>query len=510
MVFQFSSWFLIIFLLSVNALAVSSDDFFEIRVLDADTGRGVPLAELETVNHVRYVTDNSGRIAFLEPGLWNKTLFFHVKSHGYEFPKDGFGITGTRLKPKPGARTEIKLKRLNIAERLYRITGEGLYRDSVLLGEKPPIEQPLLNAEVYGQDSVQPVLFQGKIFWFWGDTQRASYPLGNFRMSGAYSELPAKGGLNPAVGMNLHYFTNSDGFAKGMFPFEPKDGLVWADGFLTLTNQSGKETMMAHFERLKGLGKSLEHGLSTYNERKEEFERTATFDLNERWRAPHGHPVFYRTKGQAYYYFGAAFRNVRVRAEMKALLDPLAYESWTCLAEGARDLKNANVTRDSAGRLLFRWTTNAIPTGPNEEKELIAAGIIKQEEAFFQPMDLESKKVVQMHAGSVYWNDYRKRWILIAVEHFGSSFLGEVWYSEAEQLTGPWKKARKIISHDNYSFYNPVQQPFFDQEGGRLIYLQGTYTMDFSGNKIPTPRYDYNQVMYRLDLDDARLRPLRD
>jgi hypothetical protein len=268
--------------------------------------------------------------------------------------------------------------------------------------------------------------------------------------------------------------------------------------------------MMAHFERLKGLGKSLEHGLSTYNEKKEEFERTATFDLNERWRTPHGHPVFYRTNGQGYYYFGAAFRNVRVRAEMKSLLDPLAYESWTCLAEGAKDLKTANVRRDSAGRLLYRWTTNTIPTGPNEEKELIAAGIIKQEEAFFQPTDLESKKVVQMHAGSVYWNDYRKRWILIAVEHFGSSFLGEVWYSEAEQLTGPWKKARKIISHDNYSFYNPVQQPFFDQEGGRFIYLQGTYTMDFSGNKNPTPRYDYNQVMYRLDLDDARLRPLRE
>jgi hypothetical protein len=29
--------------------------------------------------------------------------------------------------------------------------------------------------------------------------------------------------------------------------------------------------------------------------------------------------------------------------------------------------------------------------------------------------------------------------------------------------------------------------------------------MAFSGTKTPTPRYDYNQVMYRLDLADERL-----
>jgi len=45
----------------------------------------------------------------------------------------------------------------------------------------------------------------------------------------------------------------------------------------------------------------------------------------------------------------------------------------------------------------------------------------------------------------------------------------------------------------------------FDQEGGRIIYFEGTYTATFSGNKDPTPRYDYNQVMYQLDLSDKRL-----
>src|ERR1041385_9522111 len=71
---------------------------FEIQVVDSDTGRGVPLVELETVNHVYYLTDSAGRIALSEPSLKDQTVFFYVHSHGYEFPKDGFGMVGLRFK----------------------------------------------------------------------------------------------------------------------------------------------------------------------------------------------------------------------------------------------------------------------------------------------------------------------------------------------------------------------------------------------------------------------------
>jgi len=83
--------------------------------------------------------------------------------------------------------------------------------------------------------------------------------------------------------------------------------------------------------------------------------------------------------------------------------------------------------------------------------------------------------------------------------------LGEVWYAEAEASIGPWPQAVKIVTHDKYSFYNPKQHPQFDQDGGRVIYFEGTYTHTFSGNEQRTPRYDYNQIMYRLDLGDERL-----
>ena len=38
-----------------------------------------------------------------------------------------------------------------------------------------------------------------------------------------------------------------------------------------------------------------------------------------------------------------------------------------------------------------------------------------------------------------------------------------------------------------------------------MIFFEGTYSATFSGNPNPTPRYDYNQLMYKLDLSDPRL-----
>jgi hypothetical protein len=63
------------------------------------------------------------------------------------------------------------------------------------------------------------------------------------------------------------------------------------------------------------------------------------------------------------------------------------------------------------------------------------------------------------------------------------------------------------VTHGEFNFYNPTQDPFFDQEGGRLIYFEGTYSDSFSGARAQAPRYDYNQIMYRLSLDDTRLTP---
>jgi hypothetical protein len=94
---------------------------------------------------------------------------------------------------------------------------------------------------------------------------------------------------------------------------------------------------------------------------------------------------------------------------------------------------------------------------------------------------------------------------MIVTQVYGISPLGEVWYAEADSPVGPWVYAVKIVTHDNYSFYNPKQHPQFDADGGRTIFFEGTYTHTFTNNPDVTPRYDYTQIMYQLDLADPRL-----
>jgi len=65
--------------------------------------------------------------------------------------------------------------------------------------------------------------------------------------------------------------------------------------------------------------------------------------------------------------------------------------------------------------------------------------------------------------------------------------------------------AAHVAEHGKYTFYWPVPHPFFDQDGGRMVYFEGTHTDSFSGNPVITPRYNYNQIMYRMALDDTRL-----
>jgi hypothetical protein len=489
----------------LSALAQShKSNYFEIQVVDDQTDRGVPLVELETVNHMRFVTDSAGRVAFYEPGLMDQTIFFHVRSHGYEFQKDGFGFAGTRLKPVAGEKAVLRIKRLNIAERLYRVTGEGIYRDSVLLGEKTPLAEPLGSGQVAGQDSAQASLYRGKIYWFWGDTLRMKYPLGNFWASGATSELPEKGGLDPAIGINLRYFTDSEGFSKPMCRLGVKGGPIWVDGLLTVPDETGRERLVGHYLHVKSLGEVLDHGLAIFNDEKQEFERPATLDLKERWRFPHGHPNRRQEGGTDYFYFGNPFPVVRVKVELKRLTDPSSYEAWTCL-EG-NEAAESKIRRNADGKLLYAWKTGPKPIDAAEERKLIEAGLVKSDEARYQPVDVDTGKPVQMHFGTVRWNEYRRRWVMIAVQQGGTSFLGEVWYAEAAELTGPWRHAKKILTHTKYSFYNPVHHDFFDQAGGRFIYFEGTYATTFSGNTVGTPRYDYNQVMYRLDLADPQLK----
>jgi len=484
--------------------------YFAIEVVDELTGRGVPMVELQTTSSVRYYTDSNGLVALDEPGLMNEKVFFAVSAHGYEFPKDGFGVRGVVLETKPGGSARLKIKRINIAERLYRITGQGIYRDTLRLGRKPPIAEPLLNAKVTGQDGTLNAIYRGKLYWFYGDSNRLSYALGNFAMTGATTELP--GLINPDVGLDLHYFTGKDGFVRPMAPMAG-EGVVWLYGVVTLPDRSGRERMFAYYQRRRGLGPLLENGFVVYNDETKTFEKLKDVPLD-----PPIFPQVYFTRiksrdGPEYLYFNNPYPALRVRAAGESYLDLASYEGYTCLKPGSRLASNegAPLDRDAEGKLVWAWKEDTPPLSPKDQQSLIAAGKMTREESRFRLRNAEDGRSILLNNCSCNWNEYRKRYIMIASESAGATMLGEVWYSESEKPEGPWVEARKIITHANkpgdpHDFYNPLHHPFFDRDGGRLIYLEGSYVNTFSGNPNPTPYYEYNQIMYRLDLSDPRLR----
>ncbi len=476
--------------------------YFKIEVVDEQTGRGVPLVELRTVNNIRQYTDSNGIVAFYEPGLMNRRVFFHVNSHGYEFPKDGFGFRGKSLEVTPGGSARLKIKRINIAERLYRVTGAGIYRDSVLVGHEVPIREPVLNGLVFGSDSVVNAVYRGRVYWFWGDTNRPGYPLGNFHVPGATSLLPGEGGLDPETGIDLEYFVDEKGFAKPTARM-PGEGPTWISGLVVLRDKTGRERLFASYVKVRKPMVVYQRGLVEFNPDQEQFEKVLEFE-DDTPICLDGHPFKHVVDGVEYVYFANPFPLVRVPADPEHLKDPLSYEAFTCLKEGSR-VDRVQLDRAEDGALRHRWRKNTPPLGLQAQAKLVKAGTLKPEEAAPRLRDVETGKPLMAHRASVYWNQYRRRWVMIATETFGTSMLGEVWYAEADTPEGPWTYARKIVTHEKYSFYNPKQHPMFDKDGGRIIFFEGTYTNTFSGNPDQTPRYNYNQVMYKLDLSDPRL-----
>ncbi|MEA2711183.1 MAG: hypothetical protein QOF78_3784 [Phycisphaerales bacterium] len=492
-------------LLLTSRAAAAPGEYFAIKVIDEQTGRGVPLVELKTTSGIAHVTDSNGLIAFLEPGLMETDVFFSISSHGYDFPKDGFGSRGVRLKPTAGGEATVKIKRLNIAERLYRVTGGGIYRNTVLLGRTPPTSRPVINGLVLGQDSVLTCAYRGRMWWFWGDTNQPAYPLGNFHMSGATADLPDKGGLDPSVGVDLTYFVGKNGFSRDMFPAK-EEGPIWADAMMVLPDEKGRDRMFCHFVRVRGLEARLEQGLGIFNDEKNIFERFQKIDTNAEV-VPKGHPLRVKENGVDYFYFPPPYPCIRVKADLASVKNLASYETFTCLKPGAQfDKSNPELDRDANGKLIYGWKKNTGLVSLADQVNLEKSGALKESESWWQCRDIETNKRVLTHGGSVYWNDFRKKYIMIFVQWLGTSLVGEVWYSESDKPEGPWLAARKIVTHDNYSFYNPTHHPFFDQDGGRTIYFEGTYTTLFTDNKNPTPRYEYNQIMYRLDLSDPRLK----
>lgn len=466
--------------------------WFGLRAVDAETGAGVPLVRFKTTSHLTQWSDSHGYVAFDEPGLMGTEVHFEIDSPGYNLAADGFGFRGQRVIPRPGEIVEVQLLRVNLAQRVRRVTGQGIYRDTERLGLPVPPGTPALNAGVTGSDSVQMVPYRDRLFWLWGDTNLAHYPLGNFHVTAATSPWPRDAKLASPADVSLRYFCDPvTGRVKKMCPLDAP-GAVWLFGLIPLPDptDSTKEVLVAHYSRHLRLGEMVEQGIVVFDDANEQFRIVATIDLEHVWQVPTGQAFRHMDDDGDFVYFANPFPVVRVPANLTAVCDPQQYQAYAW-DEGAG---------------TYVWQTDQPPISQTSEQGKIQQHQLPTEAARFQVRDHETQRAVRLHRASVNWNAYRQRWIMIGneIDPTGSpSLLGEVWYAEARELTGPWRSACKIATHPGYSFYNPRQHVVWDEMGGRVIYFEGTYTQMFSGTQTPVPHYEYNQLLYRLDLESV-------
>lgn len=482
------------FIISLFSFQKHENPYFKIRVIDAETKKGVPMVGLVPLTQERYYSDSNGLIAFNEPGLMGKDVYFEVMSEGYEYPQSLEDKRAVTLFTKVGDSATIEIRRTSVAERLYRSTGVGIYRDSELLGEVSPIENPIINAEVIGQDSNLTALYKDQIFWIWGDTFLPPTYKGSFSVNGATSLVPLKGGLDPNEGVNYKYFEDDKGQSRAMIHLK-SPGYVWFDWIMNFKVENGKEQLIAKYANVNYYFGNYERGIAVFNDEKQIFE---DYKSIPEW-LPEGHTCHHPFVGsqddKELMYLTTNFSYMRVQPTLESVANPNTYEAFTCLKQGTKfDANNPQLERDKDGKLIYAWKPDTDPVNYDQQEQLLRDGLIQPEEAWIQLTDINTgARLPNVGRGSVYWNDYRQKWILIT----GAM---DTWYSEADTPIGPWVYARKVAEHRSF-LYNPTQQPIFDQNNGEDIFFEGTFTK-FLSEEERVPRYDYNQLTYKLSLSN--------
>ncbi|MBN2063192.1 MAG: hypothetical protein JW745_00205 [Sedimentisphaerales bacterium] len=462
---------------------------FVIKVVDSQTLGGVPLVKVTSDIGIEFITDSAGNVAVFQPELLGRAVKFTCQSHGYT------DVPFTSLNCQAGQSAELTMVRVNLAERLYRITGGGIYDQSRIAGLPVPLASPLISGKVFGQDTVSMTRYKGKLYWLWGDTDRPAYPLGNFKTTCATSELPDNGGLDPALGINLNYFTNSEGFAKEMFPTS-EASLVWMNTSCSVNSDSG-ERLVSSYTFLNGSGVGFESGFALFNDPLSKYEKLVTFHEGHNIR-----PTGQCSRHNGYIYISYPYPTVRIPAELSAFQRPEEYEGFSCLATGTAYVRGEVVLdKDINGSLIWAWKKNTTPLNDQQWSEMVADGLVTQSQAWnWVTVKGSPASHIQVACASACYNPYRNKWSMIIGQSFGTSFLGEIWYSEADNPQGPWTSAVKVVTHNNYTMYNVYLHQDLMQENGRYLYFEGTYTNTYTNNPDITPRYNYNQIMYRLDL----------
>lgn len=497
---------------------LAADDYFAIRAVDAETGRGVPQVDFVMTDGTRYTSDNAGYVAFGRAGHLDADHVFAVESYGYRPAEPTFaGGNRVALHPTLGGSVVVPLDRTMIAERLYRQTGQNAYDETLKLGLPAPVQYPLTdNADVNGQDTVQTAIYKGKLYWFYGDTfwdndndNTGGFfgngaDGGNFRTTVAVSELPANGGLDPDVGTDRTYIVNQHGDPKQVFPQNKFSAasLYWLGTPFVVEDANGEEVMVASYTALNGLDSAVENGFARWNDALQEFDSVNTHPIGSPIN-PTGSPTRVTFGDTEYFVMDEGVALVRVPATYSAVTEIGQYETYTPFATGtnwnnANSVPRSAVVRDGSGEPVWAWRNGVKPMSALDQETFINRGLWGWDQTpfVFENADNPGEHIT-FSTSSLAWNEYQQAWTLVGQEIWGDSFLGEVWYAESRSLTGPWATTRKVATHadakDPYTFYNLWQHPYFSADS-RYLYFEGTNTDFLEEGGLRGEYFDNNDL----------------
>lgn len=448
---------------------------FEVTIVDRETNQGIPMVELKLLNALVFHADNDGHVRIDAPDLQDAQHYFEIKSPGYRYGQDETGRASVVLNVRGASDTTLYMDRTQHAERLYRITGSGrqVHHEKASVREVRPV------SGILGQDSNLALPFDGKILWIWGDTFLPGAYKGNFSVAGAWSSDPRIANWSPANGIPFNHVVNNTGRSRPMIQLEGP-GYVWLDWLMSIPDESNQKILLAKYARVDAYFGNYERGLATYSPGDSIFIKLKETPewLSALHTCQHPTPVLVGEK--EYYYLFDAFNFSRVERSLDHATNPDKYEELVFEFSTSQDAEIFPLIWQSHEAVSQQRLPESDSAASQAEGKLHAL------------RDLVTGEQIEPGRGSVTWNPFRKRWICI----WGNK---DIWYTEAETPVGPWVYARKVAEHQHF-FYNPVHHAFLDEEGGRRIYFEGTFTKFFSPEP-PIPRYEYNQIMYGLSLD---------
>lgn len=406
-----------------------------------------------------------------------------------------------------------------------------------------------------GQDSLLAVVYKGKAYWFFGDTECPAGPrntdcqhYGKFTV-GATSCVPGVD-AGCTIPPTLHYFTSEDSRAPGGMADDgrPDEALLQSwnpDGFVhpkamiagpvnerydfntwvgttAVIREGDEERMYTSYTQPQAGGAS---GLARWDDDAEVF-------------VPVGNPqpepgiqwvMKQRPEDGNFIYWANPFVESRFPATFEGIENSSEVENFSPCSPDPNVGCTQPMNSSSWG-----WKKGVPALGPNDERELIKKGLLSAADARMQVFDSRTSKPIDgfLARGSVAWNSHRQKYILLADQQAemaigagtGSRY-GEIWYCEAPAMTGPWGACTKVVSHKKTgtSCYNPLQLTFMDEHDGQVVYIACTFTSMWSAEApgtpttadsfgcqfdeyggvdcaVAVPRYEYNNLVYRLDL----------